>query len=110
MAVVPDGGKVARAQAVSPQIESGNVYLPHPGQDLIPRIADAFVSFGRWPNRRILRSRIFRHSGITVAFKTTFEVFTRVDADNSLERLAEGSAGLVTDRSSNVYELLVTLL
>jgi predicted phage terminase large subunit-like protein len=30
VAVVPDGGKVARAQAVSPQVESGNVYLPHP--------------------------------------------------------------------------------
>jgi len=55
-------------------------------------------------------SRIFRHSGITVAFKTTFEVFTRVDSDNSLERLTEGSAGLVTDRPSNIYELLVTLL
>jgi predicted phage terminase large subunit-like protein len=30
IAVNPDGGKVARAQAVSPQCESGNVYLPHP--------------------------------------------------------------------------------
>lgn len=30
IAVNPEGGKVARAQAVSPQIESGNVYLPHP--------------------------------------------------------------------------------
>ena len=30
VAVVPDGGKVARAQAVSPQVESGNIYLPHP--------------------------------------------------------------------------------
>jgi hypothetical protein len=48
--------------------------------------------------------------GMTVAFKTTFEVFTGVDSDNSLERLAEGSAGLVTDRPSNVYELCVTLL
>jgi predicted phage terminase large subunit-like protein len=28
--VVPDGGKIARAQAASPQVESGNVYLPHP--------------------------------------------------------------------------------
>jgi hypothetical protein len=41
---------------------------------------------------------------------TTFEVFTRVGPDNSLERLTEGSAGLVTDRPSNVYELCVTLL
>lgn len=30
VAVEPEGGKVARAYAVSPQIESGNVYLPHP--------------------------------------------------------------------------------
>ncbi|HXB74005.1 MAG TPA: phage terminase large subunit [Candidatus Acidoferrales bacterium] len=30
IAVHPSGGKVARCQAVSPQIESGNVYLPHP--------------------------------------------------------------------------------
>jgi predicted phage terminase large subunit-like protein len=28
--VQPEGGKEARAHAVSPQIESGNVYLPHP--------------------------------------------------------------------------------
>jgi predicted phage terminase large subunit-like protein len=30
IAVTPEGGKHARAQAVSPQVESGNVYLPHP--------------------------------------------------------------------------------
>lgn len=41
---------------------------------------------------------------------TTFEVFTRVGPDNSLERLTECSVGLVTDRSGDVYELLVTLL
>jgi predicted phage terminase large subunit-like protein len=28
--VEPEGGKIARAHAVSPQVESGNVYLPHP--------------------------------------------------------------------------------
>ena len=28
--VTPEGGKVARAHAVSPMVESGNVYLPHP--------------------------------------------------------------------------------
>ncbi|MCX6543509.1 MAG: phage terminase large subunit [Acidobacteria bacterium] len=27
----PEGGKVARAQAVQPQVEAGNVYLPNPG-------------------------------------------------------------------------------
>jgi hypothetical protein len=46
----------------------------------------------------------------TVAFKTTFEVFTRVGPDNSLERLTERSVGLVTDQPSDVYELSVTLL
>jgi predicted phage terminase large subunit-like protein len=30
IAVEPLGGKVARAAAVSPRIEAGNVYLPHP--------------------------------------------------------------------------------
>ena len=41
---------------------------------------------------------------------TTFEIFTRVSLDNSLERLTECSVGKVTDRPSDVYELLVTLL
>jgi predicted phage terminase large subunit-like protein len=30
VAITPEGGKVARAQAVSPQVESCNIYLPHP--------------------------------------------------------------------------------
>ena len=47
---------------------------------------------------------------MTVTFKTTFEVFTRVGPDNSLERLTERSVRLVTDRPSDVYELFVTLL
>ena len=34
IAVNPEGGKQARAAAVSPQIEAGNVYLPHP--DIAP--------------------------------------------------------------------------
>jgi len=46
---------------------------------------------------RILRFKIFRHSGIILVFKTTFEVFTRVGPDNSLERLTERSVRLVTD-------------
>jgi predicted phage terminase large subunit-like protein len=28
--IQPDGGKIPRTQAASPEIESGNVYLPHP--------------------------------------------------------------------------------
>ena len=38
--ITPDGGKVARAQAVSPQVESGNVYLSHPS---IAPWVEAFV-------------------------------------------------------------------
>jgi predicted phage terminase large subunit-like protein len=30
LAVNPEGGKSARAAAISPLIEAGNVYLPHP--------------------------------------------------------------------------------
>lgn len=55
-------------------------------------------------------SKIFGHSDTTVASKTAFEVFTRVSPDNSLERLTERSVGRITDRPSNVYELLVALL
>jgi predicted phage terminase large subunit-like protein len=40
IAVNPAGGKIARAQAVSPQCESGNVYLPHP--HIAPWV-DAFI-------------------------------------------------------------------
>jgi hypothetical protein len=47
---------------------------------------------------------------MAAAFKTTFEVFPGVGADNSLERLTERSVGLVADRPSDVYELFVTLL
>jgi hypothetical protein len=62
------------------------------------------------PKSESSASRILRHSGITVAFKPTFEVFSRVGPDNSLERLTERSVGLVTDQPSDVYELFVTLL
>jgi predicted phage terminase large subunit-like protein len=45
---MPDGGKIARAQAVSPQVESGNVYLPHPA---IAPWVEAFVDeLAAFPN------------------------------------------------------------
>jgi predicted phage terminase large subunit-like protein len=48
IAVNPAGGKVARAQAVSPQVESGNVYLPHPA---IAPWVDAFIEeCAKFPN------------------------------------------------------------
>jgi hypothetical protein len=54
-------------------------------------------------------SKCFRHSGVAAALKTAFEVFTRVGPDNSFERLTERSVGLVTDQSSDIDELFVTL-
>jgi predicted phage terminase large subunit-like protein len=41
IAVEPEGGKEARAHAVSPEIESGNVYVPHP---LIATWVEAFLA------------------------------------------------------------------
>jgi predicted phage terminase large subunit-like protein len=48
VAVNPDGGKVARAQAVSPQVESGNVYLPHPA--IAPWIESLIDECSTFPN------------------------------------------------------------
>jgi predicted phage terminase large subunit-like protein len=48
IAVNPEGGKIARANAVSPQIESGNVYLPHPS--LFPWVQGFIESCAAFPN------------------------------------------------------------
>src|ERR1700728_826308 len=58
---------------------------------------------------RILHFKYLRHSDRASVLITTFEIFTRVSPDNSLERLTERSIGLVTDRPSDVDELFVTL-
>ena len=50
IAVTPEGGKIARAQAVCPQIESGNVYLPHP--DLTPWIEELIEESAAFPHGR----------------------------------------------------------
>jgi phage terminase large subunit-like protein len=50
IAVNPDGGKTARAQAVSPQVESGNVYLPHPA--IAPWVDDFIEECASFPNGR----------------------------------------------------------
>jgi predicted phage terminase large subunit-like protein len=48
IAVEPEGGKVARVNSVSPEIESGNVYLPHP---MIKDWVNAFIeSSAAFPN------------------------------------------------------------
>jgi predicted phage terminase large subunit-like protein len=46
--VTPEGGKVARAAAVSPLIEAGNVYLPHP--QLMPWVNDFIEECAGFPN------------------------------------------------------------
>ncbi len=46
--VNPGGGKVARAQAISPLIEAGNIYLPHP--DYAPWVNDFIEECVSFPN------------------------------------------------------------
>ena len=46
--VTPEGGKVARAAAVSPLIEAGNVYLPHP--QFMPWVNDLIEECASFPN------------------------------------------------------------
>ncbi len=46
--VNPYGGKIARAQAVSPLVEAGNVYLPHP--DYMPWVNDFIEECVQFPN------------------------------------------------------------
>ncbi len=46
--VNPEGGKMARLQAVSPDIEAGNVYLPEPS--IAPWVHDYVEEFATFPN------------------------------------------------------------
>jgi len=46
--VEPDGGKVARANAITPFVEAGNVYLPHP--DLAPWVTAFIDEAAAFPN------------------------------------------------------------
>jgi len=48
IAVTPEGGKVARAAAVSPMIEAGNVYLPHP--QIAPWVTGFIEECAAFPN------------------------------------------------------------
>lgn len=48
VAVNPEGGKIARASAVSPTIESGNVYLP--SHELAPWVNEYIEEFSAFPN------------------------------------------------------------
>jgi predicted phage terminase large subunit-like protein len=46
--VNPEGGKIARATAVSPLVEAGNVYLPHPMRE--PWVNDFIEECAAFPN------------------------------------------------------------
>jgi len=48
IAVNPEGGKVVRAQAASPDIEAGNVYLPDPS--VAPWVHDFIEECAAFPN------------------------------------------------------------
>ena len=48
IAVNPEGGKEARAHAVAPMIESGNVYLPHPS--IAPWVGDFIERASAFPH------------------------------------------------------------
>ena len=50
IAVEPEGGKVSRAYAISPRIEAGNVYLPHPA--IAPWVYDFIEECANFPNGR----------------------------------------------------------
>jgi hypothetical protein len=59
-----------------------------------PNSVEEHTSMAPRPHRQSQNPPLQKSSAIpvlTVAFKTTFEVFTRVGPDNSLERLTEGS-------------------
>ncbi len=46
VAVQPEGGKIARASAAAPEVEAGNVYLPHPMiAPWVTNFIDTFASF-----------------------------------------------------------------
>ena len=47
--VNPGGGKIARAQAVSPFVEAGNVFLPHPSY--APWVLDFIEECVKLPER-----------------------------------------------------------
>jgi hypothetical protein len=57
---------------------------------------------------RTLHFKYLRHSDMASVLITTFEIFTRVSPNNSLERLTERSVGLVTDQPSDVDHKQVT--
>jgi predicted phage terminase large subunit-like protein len=55
IAVHPEGGKLARAQAIAPRVEAGNIYLPN------PRPHGTLVPEREWVDDFIHQFRVFPH-------------------------------------------------
>jgi predicted phage terminase large subunit-like protein len=55
IAVSPEGGKLARAQAAQPRVEAGNVYLPH------PRPHGALIAERAWVEDFVYQLAVFPH-------------------------------------------------
>jgi len=72
------------------------------------RFAEQYAEMERSQDN-FYRSEMLKHLPEQIrVLQTTSEVFTRIRPDNSLERLTECGVGLVTDQSSDFWELFVT--
>ena len=83
IAVQPAGGKVARASAVCPQIESGNVYLPHPA--MAPWIEAFIEECAAFPNgahddqvdamtQALIRWNMVMPDQVTLTYSTPYQI------------------------------------
>ena len=80
IAVEPEGGKVSRAYAAQPEVEAGNVFLPHPA---LHGWVDEFVgSCAAFPNAAndddvdAFTQAIIRWQGVTTVTAAAAEVTT----------------------------------
>jgi len=81
--VNPEGGKIARAAAISPLVEAGNVYLPHP--DCAPWVKDFIEECAAFPNsahddqvdamtQALLRWRMAQNQQVVVCYSEPFQI------------------------------------
>ena len=88
--VEPDGGKVARANAVTPWVEAGNVYLPHP--DIAPWVIALIDEAAAFPNGAnddqvdSLSQALSRLMGGGATGGATSESYLHVGADDPTDR------------------------
>jgi predicted phage terminase large subunit-like protein len=76
--VQPDGGKVARANAVSPSVESGNVYLPHP-------------AIAPWVEALIEETAVFPHGRHDDQVDALTQALNRLRQTGGIFRVAESA-------------------